>query len=142
MTCSECRAWLQRRLDGDLVVCRSALEHLADCPACHALHVAGERLLTGLGALRFPALPSDFSQRLTVRVLDDRRARRRRLRVQLGVTAALAASLLVMVLAGYFLLPFPGRGPDNAQRLVEANKGTALLAPNAGAVGRLDQSAE
>src|SRR5207249_864730 len=63
----------------------------------------------------------DFSQRLLTRVLDDRRRRRVRMRRRLWATAALAASLLLMAVAGYFGLPNPHHSAPNRGPVAEPN---------------------
>jgi predicted anti-sigma-YlaC factor YlaD len=108
MNCLECQAWLQRRLDGDAQASPWALDqHLAECASCRSLHASGDLLLKTLETWPAPAIPADFSQRLTARVIKDRLDRQRRMRLRFMVTAALAASILVIALAGYFLLPVP-----------------------------------
>jgi hypothetical protein len=106
MNCLECQDLLQRRLDGEAVIISPAMRrHLAACPSCRVLHASGQVLLGELRTVPAPALAGDFSQRMTVMVLRDRRQRKR---LRLVVTAALAASLLIMALAGYFV---SGPGP-------------------------------
>ena len=109
MECPECRQMLQRKLDGEPVVQTAELaRHLHDCAACKELDAAGEHLLAGLRALPVPEIPEDFSRRMTVRVLDDRLARRRRLRVRMLITGALAACLMLMALAANMFGPRAG----------------------------------
>lgn len=108
MNCLDCQDLLQRRLDGEAIAPTLELEqHVAECPDCRALHASAQILLDGLSALPAPASPHNFTQRLTGLVLEDRRLRLERNRRRWLVTAALAACLLVMALAGYFLLPVP-----------------------------------
>jgi hypothetical protein len=106
MKCLEFQDLLQRRLDGEAVINSPAMrQHLAVCPSCRVLHASGQVLLGKLRTVPAPALAGDFSQRMTVMVLRDRRHRKR---LRLVATAALAASFLMMALAGYFV---SGPGP-------------------------------
>ncbi len=100
MNCLECQELLQRRLDGQPVPDRAALErHLAICVDCRERHAAAGLLLE---ALRTPSQPQpslDLAERTAALVLRDRRARQFRRRLWTGL--AVAASLLLAV-AGYY----------------------------------------
>ena len=114
MTCPECLLLLQSTLDGEATAASPALAlHLAQCSSCRSLHASGQVLLRGLKALPAPVLAPDFSQRLTGLVLEDRRIRKNRLHRRLRITKALAASILIMAVAGYFLLPIPPSTPHS-----------------------------
>jgi hypothetical protein len=110
MICLEYQDLLQNRLDGDAPISSPEIEiHLSQCPSCRTLHTSAEALLEGLKTLSPPTGPADFAQRLARAVLEDRRLRLRRVRLRLAVTAALAASVLIMAIAGYYLLPVPSK---------------------------------
>src|SRR5437764_314314 len=101
MNCLECQELLQRRLDGQPVPDRAALDgHLASCPECRERHAAVAPLLQGLRALPQADPSPDLAERTSALLLRDRLARRRR-RLWGGV--ALAASLLLTA-AGYLWL--------------------------------------
>lgn len=98
MNCPECQDLLQRRLDGEALANLPDFErHLADCPACREQHQAALRLLDALRAVAKLALPDTLGPRIVFAVLRDRRTRQRRWWTGLAV----AASLLLMALAGY-----------------------------------------
>lgn len=106
MNCLEFQDLLQQRLDGATVALSADCEsHLRQCPTCRALQQSSHALMAGLRLLPAPSLPADFAKRMALLVMDDRRLRVRRRRMHVLVTGALAASLLMMMLAGYFLLP-------------------------------------
>jgi predicted anti-sigma-YlaC factor YlaD len=106
MNCLECHDWLQRRLDGEPPPAIADLDqHLADCPSCRRQHQAAGVLRDGLSQLS-PAVPNlDLGKRIVASVLAARQARLRIWR-RFGTTAALAACLMLMALAGYFWLPY------------------------------------
>jgi hypothetical protein len=109
MNCLECQNWLQQKLDGDDLATTEAVEHhWANCATCREQHAEAMRLLEGLKLLPAPKLAPDFAQRLTATVLEDRKLRRDKLRRQVLVTAALAASVLFLLLMGYYWFPRPG----------------------------------
>jgi hypothetical protein len=111
MNCLECQDILQRRLDGGPTAPNPALDqHLAQCAPCRVRHAAARRLLDGLRAYPQPALPAAFAARVVDAVLRDRARRRARVRRSLYVTAALAASILFMLLIAYIRQPNPGDG--------------------------------
>lgn len=101
MTCVECQERLQWFLDGrpDDVEATVAA-HLAACPVCGQLHAAGRRLRDGVCLLATPLPPEGFAERVAALVVADQR-KRQRLRRRWFAGAALAASLLLAVLAGY-----------------------------------------
>src|SRR5437762_1999196 len=122
MNCHESQDWLQRRLDGEALIPSPELKrHLAECRSCHALHASGRALLKGVKAMPAAMPPTDLARRLTALALEDRRVRRRRVRVRLLVTAALAASILIMALVGPFLPPLP-RSATSKDMARENNK--------------------
>jgi len=131
MNCLECQEVFQRRLDGETIDLAPDLhEHLAQCPSCRVLYLSGKTLLRGLKVLPPPTVPLDFSKRMTGLVLADRRSRRRRVRLRLVITAALAACVLVMALAGDFLLPVPRSVPSRPNPLAnDSKKETPEIAP-------------
>jgi hypothetical protein len=106
MNCPECQDLIQRRLDGDDVPAGPPLDdHLASCPPCREQHAAAARLLDALKARPRITPPADLAQRLVTAVLRDRELRRRRMRLRLLYTAGLAASILGLLIAGYFWAP-------------------------------------
>jgi len=99
MNCRDYRTWLQKRLDEATVAEVPALaDHLASCPSCKSWQAAARRLQQCLANLDRPRPPEGLSLRITSRVLQAQRQHRRR---RWLVTAALAASLLLMLFAGF-----------------------------------------
>jgi predicted anti-sigma-YlaC factor YlaD len=131
MNCLESQELVQRFLDGEaLDARRTELEpHLAICANCRELHAASQRLLDGL-RLMPPALPPDhLARNITAQAL--RQGKRSRLQKRVAMTAALAASLMLAVLAGYrSLRPGPLESADS----------TSLSAAKPAAGPSLDQS--
>jgi hypothetical protein len=146
MNCLECQDVLQRRLDGQPLPDRAALEHhLASCAECRERHAAVAPLLEALRTLPRPEPAPDLADRTAALLLRDRFARLRRRRLWAGV--ALAASLLLAV-AGYLWLnpsrpdqpaakgphakaqgPPPGQvGPTLRESVGEAREALAILA--------------
>jgi hypothetical protein len=110
MNCLECQDILQRRLDGGPHAPNAALDqHLAQCAPCRERYAAARRLLDGLRAFARPTLPAAFAAKVVDAVLRDRARRRARVRRSLYVTAALAASILFMLLVAYFRPPGDGK---------------------------------
>jgi hypothetical protein len=102
MNCHECQVKLQEFLDGQPRAGESALEpHLAECAECRQRFTAAQRLLDGLAALVQATPAPDLSDKIVARVLEDRRAFLRGLRVSAGF--ALAASILLAVVGYYWL---------------------------------------
>lgn len=91
----------QRLLDGVLPAADAAqaADHAASCPGCAALLESYRALSVALDALPGPDLPDDFTAGVLQRVEERERAvsreRRTALAVLGGITAALAAALLV-----------------------------------------------
>jgi len=116
MNCHHFQDWLQADLDGELGAPSAALaEHLAACAVCQRLHTAAQRLRRGLGLLTPPSVPAGLLDRVVGAVRIDRRHRQRQ-RFRLAGVLALAASVLVIALAGQ-LLPrpmTPSRSPGHA----------------------------
>src|SRR5215469_9715437 len=101
MNCPKSRDWLQERLDGTPPGDRTALDqHLVGCPECRRLHAAAHFFDEGLRLLDLPTPPLDLTSRIVTRVLSDQRARH--LRRRLLTAFALAASLLLAAVGGYF----------------------------------------
>src|SRR5262249_2743041 len=112
MNCLECRDWLQRRLDGEPLPALPALDlHLTSCPSCRQQHQVAQNLLEGLRALDKPQANADLGPRIVARVLSDRQARREKFRRRVWTTAALAACLMLMALAGYLWFPNKPKSP-------------------------------
>src|SRR5438067_8370033 len=111
MNCLESIEILQRRLDGSPATPDAALDqHLAQCPVCRERHAAARGLLEALKAVPRPQTSSALTSRLVAAVVRDRQRRRIRLRRSLYVTAALAASVLILLGLAYFNRPPPGEG--------------------------------
>jgi hypothetical protein len=106
MNCLECQEWLQRRLDGDEDTVPAAVEqHRVECARCREQHNAALRLLEGLKQLPpYPPRPG-LAQSVTAKVLHERRQRQARVRRRVFVTMALAASIMLLVLGPYYLMP-------------------------------------
>ncbi|MFO0965261.1 MAG: hypothetical protein U0793_06705 [Gemmataceae bacterium] len=117
MKCHECEAWIERWLDATGAARPSEPadlpDHLAECRSCREQYAAAQRLIEGVKALPRVAAPRDFTERIVQRVLADRVERRRRLTWRLSFTAALAASIVLMLIGGYFFAPGP-KAPDVA----------------------------
>jgi hypothetical protein len=120
MKCLECLEFLQRSLDGETIADAALEKHLAECPPCRARHMAARRLLEGLKATRHAAPPPDLAARVVARVLHLRERRRVKLRRSLFITAALAASILIMLLFAYFREPTGDGKPDPGPLVKEA----------------------
>jgi predicted anti-sigma-YlaC factor YlaD len=112
MNCQACRELLQRRLDGAGGDPAALDGHLKACPQCAGLAAAADRLSAGLRQLRRPAPPADLAARVVGRVLQDRRARRRRW-ASAG-TLAVAASLLLAIGLRAWRPVGPGEPPPPA----------------------------
>jgi hypothetical protein len=97
MNCSQSQDLLQRRLDGEPIADRTALDaHLAQCLECRGLHAAAGRLKDGLRLLRVPAPPVALNSNIVAVALEERRSRVLKQRLWMA-GAALAAGLLVAV---------------------------------------------
>jgi hypothetical protein len=130
MNCLESQEILQRRLDGEPFVAYPALDqHLAQCSPCRERHTAARRLLESLRAAPRPELPESFTDRVVDAVLRDRLRRRTRLRRSLYVTAALAASILVMLLFAYWNRPGPGERRLDPGPVVQDKNGSHKEVP-------------
>ena len=121
MNCLDCQAVLQQRLDG-LPTLRTPEfdQHLIQCAACRELHGAARLLDEGLRALPRPAAPDGMTARIVQAALADRDLRRRRVRLRLMMTAALAACILLLMFTGY-LLPTKDGKPDNKNAVAHHN---------------------
>ena len=132
MNCHDCEELLQRRLDDARRGVRysepsgsvpGALEldrHLAECQACRRTHAAAGLLLEGLESLPDVSPPIDFAWQTTAAVLRDRMRRRQKMHRRVLVTAALAASILLMAWLGNAWLPQP---KQEVQKANIANRG-------------------
>jgi hypothetical protein len=149
MNCPECQELLQRRLDGEPLLDRTELnQHLAACPECRERHAAAGLLEEGLRLLPRPTPPAHLAQRTAEQLIRDRLMRLRRRRV--WASLALAASVLLAALAGYFALwpegqkqpvavappakkdPPPRDGPTLRQGAQEARQALGALADRVG----------
>jgi hypothetical protein len=106
MNCLECQETLQRRLDGLPIAANEALDrHLAQCSVCRERHASARLLVAGLQAIPRPNPPPGLAPRIVAAVVRDRQRRRLRMRRSLGVTAALAAAILIMLVVTYIHRP-------------------------------------
>ncbi len=121
MNCLECQELLQQKLDGAATAPSLEFDaHLGICMKCRELHAGAQLLLDGLRKQASPKLPVDFVKRTTAMVFGDRRERRQKVRSRLYITAALAASVIVMVLFAYAMLPrSPVPAPKNNDGLAK-----------------------
>jgi hypothetical protein len=133
MNCPESLELLQRRLDGVPLSPDAALEqHLAGCPHCRQRHAAARRLLEAIKAEPRPALPGSFATQVVAAALRDRQRRRLRLRRSLFITTGLAAAILIMLVASYFIRPNAHDGKTEPFPLVQ--KRDSVPAPNKDAI--------
>jgi hypothetical protein len=97
MNCLEYQQLLQERLDGVWGSDGSTeKEHLASCPACRSLQAAARQLEKGLQLFSSPTPPPGLRARLISSIWADRRQRQQR--QGLLAVAAIAASVLILVL--------------------------------------------
>jgi predicted anti-sigma-YlaC factor YlaD len=110
MNCLECQELAQRFLDGESIDARrtEVEPHLAICANCRELHAASQRLLEGMRLLTPPVPPADLARKVTARVLGQ--GRRLRFQKRVALTAALAASLVLVVSLFY-------RGSDSVRQV-------------------------
>jgi hypothetical protein len=104
MNCREYQELLHLYLDGAPPgpSHRDADRHLADCADCRDWHAAAQRLQDGL-RLFVPAVPpSALAAQIEIRILAQTNRVRRLRRIMTGL--AVAASLVVAALSGYYLL--------------------------------------
>jgi hypothetical protein len=138
MNCLECTEGLQRRLDesqapgGNAPFATDAAlaDHLAVCCSCRQQHQAAQAMLASLHSRHYVAPAESLTQRIVAGVLYDREVRRLALRRRVLVTVALAASILVMAIAGYFWLP-PANQPTPAPVPVVQEKPSPSPKPGA-----------
>lgn len=106
MNCLECEELLQRRLDGETIRESDAFElHMNECVSCREQHAGTQLLMEGLRELPGARPAAGWAQALADSVLRDRRHRRDKMRRRVLVTLALAASVMLMLLVGYFSMP-------------------------------------
>jgi Putative zinc-finger len=112
MNCPECQDLLQDRLDGAPPGDPAEVDrHLASCPECRAWYAAARRLEEGLRFLGPAAPPADLADRITGRVLAERRSRLA-WRGRLRTAVALAAGVLLMLIMGRSRPPDPPPAPN------------------------------
>jgi hypothetical protein len=80
------------------------------------------RLLAGLARLPKEKPPAHFAKAMTAEVLRDRARRRDKMRRRVTVTMALAASVLLMLLAGYYFLPRTNQPGGAKEQIVDNQK--------------------
>jgi hypothetical protein len=94
-------------------------QHLAGCSSCREQYAAATRLVQGLKSLPRIAAPPELARRIAGAVVRDRVVRRRRMKVRLYVTAALAASVFLMLLVSYSQQPSPNVLPHQVRPLAQ-----------------------
>jgi hypothetical protein len=120
MNCLDCQAALQQRLDGGPSLRTADLDqHLARCVDCRELFAAARLLADGLQALPRPKPDDVLAARILSAALEDRRIGKRRVRLRMYVTTALAASILLLMFGGYLL---PTRKQDEQPQVVKKNE--------------------
>ncbi len=131
MNCLECQELLQTKLDGAAFASSSEFDaHLVGCMKCRELHAGAQRLVDVLKKQPAPKLPTDFAKRTVALVASDRRERRQKVRSRLFITMALAASVIVMVLFAYTMLPrSPIPTPKNNDGLAKQDTSKTKEAP-------------
>jgi hypothetical protein len=104
MNCSEFQNWLQQCLDGETIADAVDIEgHLASCSSCRELRTAAGRFVQVLKAQIGPAPPDRMRDQLVSLALEEiarQQQAHKRWNRRLGITAALAAGLLLAVLLG------------------------------------------
>lgn len=98
--------WLDERAPASALD-PSAQAHLGQCNACREQFAAAQRLVEGVKLFPRPAASSVSSRSIVARVLQDRAHRQLRFQRRLKIIVALAASILIMVISGYILVPGP-----------------------------------
>lgn len=101
MTCEQCQAILQQRLDErrPTLTAADVADHLAGCRHCRDLYDLSESSWSGVRVSPFHKAPEDFAEKVLKRAGHDRRRRE-----QHWVLLALALSLLLTLGLGAFLL--------------------------------------
>jgi hypothetical protein len=126
MNCSEFQNWLQARLDGESSADAGDVErHQAVCSSCRDLHTAAQRLVHALKAQVHPALPGGMSDHIVSAVLGEIATQgeaQKRWNRRLGVTAALAASLLLAALGYSWWQSNRKPGPRNPESFANKNE--------------------
>ncbi len=131
MNCLESQEALQQRLDGGPPADAMGLkEHLVDCPSCRQLHQAAQVLLEKSPALSSVTAGPALRRRIVASILADQQARFKWKR-QVAATLALAASLLLAVVAGYFWIalfnsPSPNEGREREPQAEAPKPGPSL----------------
>lgn len=120
MKCLEIKIWLQDWLDaqtpgpeGQRTIEPAAQAHLRQCKTCREQFAAAQRLLEGVKLFSRPMPARDVSRSIVAKALKDRVSRRLKFQRRLRLTIALAASILIMVIAGYIFEPKPARENEN-----------------------------
>jgi hypothetical protein len=112
MTCHDCQILLQQLLDHETIADAAALEqHLAGCADCRVWQAAARQLDKGIRHLPRPEATPELTRRIVRAVLVERSMRRRR---RLLAVSGLAASLVIAVLLGAYLLRPKARQQDLA----------------------------
>jgi predicted anti-sigma-YlaC factor YlaD len=141
MNCLECQAWLQEMLDGAAPARSPELEaHIAQCADCREQHAAARQLLDGIAALPKPEASPLLTATVVAAALSDRRRRQHVMRVRVLVTAALAASVLLLLYMGYLL---PSRPTPHQDKIADKGQQPDPAPPQAAdAPARLTRSAD
>lgn len=100
--------WLDARRPGSKALLpfdAEAREHAAQCGVCRDQLAAAQRMMSGVRLWTTPKLSGDFASKVVLLAKEDRVKRHRRFVRRIRVTLVLAASILVMVIAGYIIAP-------------------------------------
>jgi len=131
MKCLDIKIWLQNWLDGQApgadgqrTVEPAAQAHFRQCKACREQFAAAQRMVEGMKLFSRPTSPArDLSRSIVAKALQDRVERRLKFQRRLRLTVALAASILIMVIAGYIFEPGPKK--DNGNGVVAKQEAPA-----------------
>lgn len=117
MNCTQARALLEARLDGEAAGSAELDAHLAECARCRALAEESDQLRRSLAALPVKGPRPGFADRVLAEATAGRRRSRHRVWPWSAVAASLVAGLALGVLLGGQY--WPGNGvPQNAVQLV------------------------
>lgn len=108
MDCTEAKALIEARLDGDEAGGARLDAHLAECPRCRALAGEAGALRSALAGLPVPGPRPGFADRVLVEASAGRRRQRHRRWPWPAVAAALVAGLALGVLLGGRYWPVDG----------------------------------
>src|SRR4051794_33159873 len=139
MKCPDCNAWLQTWLDSRQAGLEQAppevQEHLRECRPCREQLGLAQLLVQGVKKLPVATPPAGLSRRIVDQALSDRADARRRLLRRFRFTMALAASILIMVVVGYVIVPKPhpdqGKGGPIAKEMPKVKEAPVVKVEDA-----------